>query len=98
MRLSDLYKKCLAQAEDSERESDSSMAYESMDAIRCRTSELDSYAGWLAHCIALFGDQEIAEVDIDRLQAQVEGWACGGENPWYRGLRYLRRLTATSSA
>ncbi len=92
MKLSDLYKERITQAEALRRDVWSHHDVTVRDSIRSRALSLEIEAQNLAHCCLRFGDQEVLAVDIDSCRAAVEKAQCDGCNPWYRGLTLIERI------
>lgn len=71
--------------------------WEVRDSFRRKALDCQNRAGHIAHCIALFGDKSIEDIDFSDLKKQVEDKACTLENPWMRGISALQ-LEITSQA
>lgn len=69
--------------------------------VRCNFREraqlLEIDASDLAHCIAKFGDQKIATMDLERLKAEVHSLICNGSNPWLNGLDVIGEAIRNST-
>jgi hypothetical protein len=61
------------------------------DSYRSRALAHQEQAGGIAHCIALFGNLPLDEVDIERLRECAKTQACVQENPWSRGITTIQR-------
>lgn len=56
------------------------------DAFKSRSLENQIMSGHIAHCMAMFGDSKIANLDFKKLHKIAKDLPCINENPWLRGL------------
>ena len=102
--LRDLYKAALHEAATLRRRADklraatrAAPAWGSIDALRERAGEFESRADYLAHCIATFGDLDLAQIDIAELNRRTRNRTCSHTNPWARGVGIIAKAVALKS-
>lgn len=84
--ISDLYRLKLKQANQFRQlADDKSQSDELLIHLRTKITELESSATYLAHYIAMFGDEKISSFKSGTKKAEFVGLACGNFNPWARG-------------
>lgn len=65
--------------------------WEARDSFNETALTYERQAGWIAHCIAMFGNLSIAEIDVADLIKQVEEIPCQFGNPWVFGLKMIAK-------
>lgn len=89
MTLSDLYKEKIAMVAILMQRATTSSDWEARNSFRSSAWRCQQAAGYLAHCIVLFGDKNTDELQIKKLRRKAIGMACTQENPWTRGLAVI---------
>lgn len=93
MKLSEVYQEELARAAMWERLREGKTPQVSM-RFNEETWDCAETAENIAHCIAMFGDLDLAALDVEALWWQSEDQYFPGKNPWTRGLTYLKNRVA----
>lgn len=89
MKLSEIYRDQCAQAArwDSQR---IGKTYQVAMRFSEESQACAENAENIAHCIAYYGDIELADMDLGALSEGAKTLSFPGRNPWFRGLTFLR--------
>jgi hypothetical protein len=77
------------------QKADKAARWDVRDSFRSQALACQTRAGQIAHCIALFGNQQLDDLNVPELLKQVEDKSCIQHNPWTRGLDVIEREIAT---
>lgn len=92
LRITDLYRETLAHATHLRNEANTKPTAFVRSNFRERAQSLEIRATKFAHCIAKYGDQEIASMNLDLLLTEARGLVCNGSNPWAHGLALIKEV------
>lgn len=98
VKLSELYKKKIERMESILKRVRSKPPGFDGTALRALAHEAQSDAGFIAHCIVKFGDQDLEAMPIENLMKSALRVKCVQMNPWARGLRVIQRWIDSSSS
>lgn len=91
MTLLQMYQKHTRLLEFFLQKANDSKSWDVRDSFRDRALEHQMSAGYIAHCIALFGDLVLSEANIEALEVQVKDKGVLFENPWTAGIAIMRK-------
>lgn len=91
-RITDLYRETLGKAMHLRNEAKTKPTAFVRSNFRERAQSLEIRATNFAHCIAKYGDQDIASMNLDLLLAEARGLVCNGSNPWAQGLALIQEV------
>jgi hypothetical protein len=92
MTLLELYKQhCDATAFFLEK-ADNAKTFEVKDTFKELAAKNQITSGHIAHCIALFGDANLEDLEFEALYKKACNQPCILENPWSRGISKLQDI------
>ena len=87
--MADVYQMKLRQARDFDAQWQNQKTLALRDMYRTRAHRLESESGYIAHCIARFGNLSLAEANCEALRSDLDSISPSEFNPWQRGLSIL---------
>lgn len=91
MNLFDLYKKNIEASAFFMQKAKNTQDWEARHSFNVTALTYEEQAGWIAHCIAMFGNLMLNEIDVVELNKQVEEIPCQRGNPWIFGLKMVAK-------
>lgn len=98
MKLSEIYQGRLELAKRWELAANRANGYEEKLYRRENGLQFQMDASAIAHCLALWGDQDIEQLDIAALWREMENISWQYHNPWHLGLTIVRKELTSANA